>query len=159
MSFKDSGLYLAYMDIVNFRQFKKEIKEEIENDESKFNQLKLKVNKWGNIVYCQHDFTDAEFMGADFDKQRMVVNFANKLTQYLVNELRWGEYLELEISNFVEEDTGEETMSYGYVFDFKFNKLSIRWVLKWLGIIFGSLAGAGILGMLVYVLIKLFSTL
>lgn len=143
------GIVLAFRDIINFFKFKKEIREEIKNPHSKFNAFGLNRNKLGNVLYIQCDFVDSDFMGADYNNERMVMNYLKPIIMYLNDDIRWGEYLDIQISQFYDEDE-LPTYSYAVEFLYIFQKFSFKWLFKWISIILG-------VGVSFFVLLKIIS--
>lgn len=140
-----TGFGECLMDIVNFFHFKKEMKNEYYTRDSSFNKYHLKLNKWGNIVYTQLNCTDEDLMNANYDSEYMVQMKLRPIIHYLNTEMRWGEYLHLQITNFVDEETNEPSLSYGILFVFMPIRLTITKFLFNLlvtgGLIYGIIWG------------------
>lgn len=114
----ESRFFQGFRDIGNFFRFKREMKALYKLRDSKFNKYNLHINKFGNILYTQINCTDNDFMNANYDYDRMVMMKLQPITDYLSEELNWGDYLTLQIQNFVDEETGEPSLSYGILFIF-----------------------------------------
>ena len=112
----DSGFFQGFRDIRNFFRFKKEMKGLYKMRDSKFNEFKLHVNKFGNILYTQINCSDNDFMNAGYDYERMVMMKLQPIIDYLSEDLNWGDYLTMQVQNFVDEETGEPSLSYGILF-------------------------------------------
>jgi hypothetical protein len=101
------------------------------------------------VLYIQCDFVDSDFMGADYNNERMVMNYLKPIIMYLNDDIRWGEYLDIQISQFYDEDE-LPTYSYAVEFLYIFQKFSFKWLFKWISIILG-------VGVSFFVLLKIIS--
>lgn len=144
-----TSFVIWWLDIINFFRFIKEIKEEEKDSESIFNKLKFKTNKFRNVVYRQYNFSDNEFMWADYDVQKMVVNKYKEFAKYFYETIMWGEYIITDIMNFSTAE-GEPTMTYVYMFKYSPKLFTFKGLFKWMGII---LCGCGLLVLLVWLYI------
>lgn len=138
-SLRESKFVIWWMDIINYFRFKREIKEEKQEPNSKFNKLNLKTNKLGNIVYTQYDFSDNELMWADYNVYDMYMKKFADIWKYFTEDILWGDYVSGDVLNFTTEE-GEPTMSYMYMF--KYEPILFTWkgLFKWFGIILGMVA-------------------
>ena len=84
--------------------------------DSKFNKFNLRVNKFGNILYTQINCSDNDLMNADYNYEKMIYMKLQPVIDYLSDELNWGDYLTMQVQNFVEEESGEPSLSYGILF-------------------------------------------
>ena len=123
----------AIRAIRQFHLFKKEITEEMENKNSTFNKLNLQRNNLGNVIYVQLNYDDEKFMSSGYNVQEMVGKDLDKINKYLDEEVRWGEYLDMKISQFYDED-GYPTYSYAVEYKFTDYLDGIKYILKVLGI-------------------------
>ena len=123
----------AIRAIRQFHLFKKEITEEMENKNSTFNKLNLQRNDLGNVIYVQLNYDDEKFMSSGYNVQEMVGRDLYKINKYLDEEVRWGEYLDMKISQFYDED-GYPTYSYAVEYKFTDYLDGIKSVLKVFGI-------------------------
>lgn len=123
----------AIRAIRQFHLFKKEIGEEMTNKDSTFNKLNLQRNSIGNVIYVQLNYDDEKFMSAGYNVQEMVGKDLDKINAYLDNEIRWGEYLDMRIAQFYNEDG---TPTYSYAVEYKFTDYldGIKYLLQVLGI-------------------------
>jgi hypothetical protein len=80
-------------------------------------------------------------MNANYDYDRMVMMKLQPITDYLSEELNWGDYLTLQVQNFVDEETNEASLSYGILFIFKGYSMTMVKAF-WLAV-FGILLIAG----------------
>jgi hypothetical protein len=55
-------------------------------------------------------------MNSGYDYEKMLMTKLEPITDYLSEELNWGDYLTMQVDNFVDEDTNEPTLSYGILF-------------------------------------------
>lgn len=109
-------MFSGISDIRNFFRFRREMKALYKLRDSKFNKFNLKINKFGNILYTQINCSDTDFMNSGYDYEKMLMTKLEPVTDYLSEELNWGDYLTMQVDNFVDEDTNEPTLSYGILF-------------------------------------------
>ena len=109
-------MFSGISDIRNFFRFIREMKALYKLRDSKFNKFNLKINKFGNILYTQINCSDTDFMNSGYDYEKMLMTKLEPVTDYLSEELNWGDYLTMQVDNFVDEDTNEPTLSYGILF-------------------------------------------
>lgn len=109
-------MFSGISDIRNFFRFRREMKALYKLRDSKFNKFNLKINKFGNILYTQINCSDTDFMNSGYDYEKMLMTKLEPITDYLSEELNWGDYLTMQVDNFVDEDTNEPTLSYGILF-------------------------------------------
>ena len=107
----------AFIDFRNFFKFRKDIKHEFYIRDSKFNNLGLKRNWLGDVIYVQLNCSDVDLMNAEYNSERMVMLKLRPIIDYLSQELDWGDYLNPQIANFVDEDNNP-SLSYGVLFVF-----------------------------------------
>lgn len=112
----ESRFFQGFRDIRNFFRFRREMKALYKLRDSKFNKFGLHINRFGNIIYTQINCSDNDFMNANYDYDRMVMMKLEPITDYLSEELNWGDYLTMQVQNFVDEETGEPSLSYGILF-------------------------------------------
>lgn len=141
MTLTDNWLVSAFRDAYVYVKFKKTIRDEKKDPDSKMNVYGINVNKFGNVLYVQYNFTDDDFMGADYNNERMVMRKLKPAIQYLNTELNFGEYLRPEIFQFYDEDDNP-TLSYGITFTFVPYVLSKKAIYYLIGSLF-LLAGLG----------------
>lgn len=125
--------------IRQFRLFKKEISEEMENADSTFNKLHLQRNDLGDIIYVQLNYDDEKFMASGYNVQEMVNKDIDRMNYYFDKEIRWGEFLELKVAQFYSED-GFPTYSYAVEYHFTEFMNSVFYLLKTFLIIVASCA-------------------
>lgn len=138
-------MFLGLDDIRKFIRFRREMKSLYGIRDSKFNKFNLKLNNFGNILYTQINCTDTDFMNAGYDYEKMVQIKIQPIIDYLSEELDWGDYLTLQVNNFVDEDTNEPSLSYGILFIFTGYVMTMTrafWlaILSVLGLIGGIIA-------------------
>lgn len=142
MDIYEIGIVQCFKDFVNFIKFKKQIKREFKRRDSTFNKLNLKKNWLGNVVYLQLNCTDEDLMNFNYDEESMVTGKLKPVITYLSSELNWGDYLQMQVSNFVDED-GNKSLSYGILFVFTGYRLTpVRFML--ISLITLALIGTGI---------------
>lgn len=112
----ESRFFQGFRDIGNFFRFRREMKALFKLRDSKFNKHGLHINRFGNILYTQINCSDNDFMNANYDYERMVTMKLQPIIDYLSEELNWGDYLTMQVQNFIDEETGEPSLSYGILF-------------------------------------------
>lgn len=145
--FSDKKIVQSFFDIKNFFRFRKDIKKELAEPKSGMNNLGIKRNWLGNILYMQINCTDADLMNAGYDFDRMVMIKLKPAVQYLGQDLGWSEYLVPQVNNFVDEE-GKPTLSYGILFIYTGYRMTLTKALLWM---FGMF---GIIGIGVWVLCR-----
>jgi len=136
------GLVRVYRDFENFADWKRVIKEEQSKPLSKYNQWKLERTKLYDI-YTIVSLDEADAPLPEPVRRTKVVESLNHLHRYLDDDLGFAECLNCEFNQF-EDDEGKPTLSYLIVYRFRFEKFSIKWLVKFLVIT----------GALVYVVLK-----
>lgn len=109
-------MFSGLSDIKNFFRFRREMKALYKLRDSKFNKFNLKINKFGNILYTQINCSDTDFMNSGYDYEKMLMIKLQPVIDYLSDELNWGDYLTMQVDNFVDEETNEPSLSYGILF-------------------------------------------
>jgi hypothetical protein len=137
----ESKFFQGFRDIGNFFRFKREMNALYKLRDSKFNKFNLHINRFGNILYTQINCSDTDFMNAGYDYEKMLKIKLQPIIDYLSEELNWGDYLRLQLQNFVDEETGEPSLSYGILFIYTGYSMTMSKAF-WLGL-FGILAIAG----------------
>lgn len=134
----------AFRILKAFIVFKKEINDEISNPDSMFNRLELNRNKFGDVIYKQYDFDDSDFMSSDYNSEKMVMNKVSKVIEYFDKDLRWGDNMVLNISQFFDED-GYPTHSYAMMYKFDGASESVNTIIRYgLYFLFGLIVLIGI---------------
>ena len=129
--FSDKKIVQSFFDIKNFFRFRKDIKRELAEPKSGMNNLGIKRNWLGNILYMQINCTDADLMNAGYDFDRMVMIKLKPAVQYLGQDLGWSEYLVPQVNNFVDEE-GNPTLSYGILFIYTGYRMTMTKALLWM---------------------------
>ena len=140
--FSDKKIVQSFFDIKNFFRFRKDIKRELAEPKSGMNNLGIKRNWLGNILYMQINCTDADLMNAGYDFDRMVMIKLKPAVEYLGKDLGWSEYLVPQVNNFVDEE-GNPTLSYGVLFIYTGYRMTLTKALLWMLGMFGTI-GIGI---------------
>lgn len=137
----ESRFFQGFRDIHNFFRFKRDMNTLYKLRDSKFNKFNLHINKFGNILYTQINCSDNDFMNAGYNYEKMLMIKLQPIIDYLSEELNWGNYLRLQVQNFVDEETGEPSLSYGILFIYTGYSMTMTKAF-WLSI-FGFLILAG----------------
>ena len=124
----DNKFVQAIIDFKNFFKFRSDISREMSEPKSGFNSLHLQRNWLGNILYVQINCTNADFMNAGYDYDRMVMIKLKPIVQYLGQDLGWSDYLVPQVNNFVDENDNP-SLSYGVLFIFTGYSLTLTKLL------------------------------
>lgn len=121
-------------DVINYRDWIRTLKRERNDRNSKFNKWKLQYNSFYN-VYFTHTVEETEAQLPERIMQMRLAESFAPLHRYLDEELGFAECLVPEFNQFVDEETGEPTLTYLIVYRFAFDAISVRnviWLLiKW----------------------------
>ena len=115
-------------DIRNYRKWIRIIKEERNNKNSKFHQFGMDHNYFF-ILYMVVTLPQEDEVLPDNIKQLKVFEVLAPVHQYLDSDLGFAGYIVPEFNQFFDEE-GNPTLTYGIVYRFAFNRLSIGWVLS-----------------------------
>jgi len=124
------GIVKVYRDFENFADWKRTIRREQSNPNSKFNKWKLSRTKLYD-VYLIISLDESDVPLPEELKRVKVIESLNPLNRYLDEELGFAECLSCEFNQF-EDKEGNATLSYLIVYRFIFNKFSLKWLLKFL---------------------------
>jgi len=127
---KNWGIVKVYRDFENFVDWKRTIRREQSNPNSKFNKWKLSRTKLYD-VYLIISLDESDVPLPEELKRVKVIESLNPLNRYLDEELGFAECLSCEFNQFDDRD-GTPTLSYLMVYRFIFNKFSLKWLLKFL---------------------------
>jgi len=127
---KTWGIYKAILDIKNYADFIKSIKKEKNQKDSKFNKWNLKTSYFYSI-YFTYDLDESEANLPENVKRLRLIESLAPLHIYLDEELGFAECLVPEINQFF-NDKNEPTLTYLIMYRFSFNKISLKWLLKWI---------------------------
>ena len=130
---KQYPIYKAYKDIKNYIDFIKTIKREKSDPNSQLNKYNIKINKIYNL-YFQVSLSDADSQLPENLKSMALIEKIAPINKYLDQDLDFGEYLVPEFNQFLDEK-GNKSNSFGIVYYFEFNQISLKWIIKWLLII------------------------
>jgi len=124
------GIIKVYRDFQNFSDWKKTVRKEENNPNSKFNKWKLKRTKLYD-VYITVSLDESDDSLPENVKRVKVLESLNPLNRYLDEELGFAECLSCEFNQF-EDSEGKLTLTYLIVYRFIFNKFSLKWLLKFI---------------------------
>lgn len=136
------GIVKVYRDFENFADWRRVIKKEEANPQSKFNQWKLERTRLFDI-YTIVSLDEKDNQLPETVQRTKVIESLNPLHRYLDEELGFAELLTVDFNQF-EDNQGKPTLSYLIVYRFNFNKFSIKWLIKFLVIT----------GLLIFVILK-----
>lgn len=128
-NYKTWGLYLVIQDIINYRDWIKTINREKNNKNSKYNQFNLNHN-WSYCLYVPISLDDTDKDLHEDIKKIRIIEISTPINRYLDEDLMFAEYIVPEFFQFMNDDE-TPTLTYGIIYRFAFNKLSINWIVKW----------------------------
>ena len=122
------GIVKVYRDFENYMDWRRVIRKEEANPKSKYRKWKLQRTKLFDVyVITSLDETDA---GLPETVQRVkLMEILNPLHKYFDEELGFAECLNCEFNQF-EDDDHNLTLSFLNVYRFRFNKFSLKWLVK-----------------------------
>jgi len=123
------GISKVRRDIVNYSDWISTIKKEKRNPKSKFNYWKLSHNAFYTL-YFTLDIAEEENQLPEDIKKLRILESLGALNRYLDEELGFAECLVPEFNQFI-DDENNPTLTYLIAYRFAFNKLSLRWCIKW----------------------------
>lgn len=133
------GIVKALRDLTNYADFRRIIKKERQNPDSKFNKWNLNHNYFYTIYFTM-DIKDEEAQLPEEIKRMRLIESLGNLHRYLDEELGFAECLAPEFNQFIDEK-GNATLTYLIAYRFTFNKLSMWWIIKWLAIFGAAIVG------------------
>jgi hypothetical protein len=130
LNFKKSNLYLAYVDAVNYFDWKRTIKKEEKNPDSKYNTFGFKRNFFYDVfVVISLDEMDKAL---PIEGQRYnVIEKLVPVNKYIDEELGFAECIVPEFNQFFD---AENTPTLSFLIGYRFTPevLTLGWVLKWI---------------------------
>lgn len=127
--FRKLGIVKAYYDLINYLDWVKIIKREENDPDSKFNSYKLKRTKLYDVYYIVN-LPEEDSILTDSVKRIKVVESLNHINRYFDDDLGFANDLSIEFNQI--EDNENLLMSYLIVYSFAMNKLSLKWILKYI---------------------------
>lgn len=124
------GISKVWRDLENYSDFIRIIKREKANKKSKFNKWKLNHNYFYTIYFTM-DIEEGESQLPEEIKRLRIVESLAPLHRYLDEDLGFAECLAPEFNLFYDND-GNPTLTYLIAYRFVFNKLSLKWFIKFL---------------------------
>jgi len=123
------GLVLVIKDILEYRRFITVIKNESRNKKSNFNKYNLKYNAF-YVIYTMVSLDQSDAVLDERMKRVRVLDILKPIHTYLDDQLGFAGFLSPEFSQFY-DDKGTPTLTYAAMYRYVFEKLSLRWVIKW----------------------------
>jgi hypothetical protein len=125
----------VWRDIMNYRSWIKTIKEEAYDPHSKFNKYNLDYNYF-YILYLPVSLPPEDFVLPENIKRLRLMEILTPIHQYLDSDLGFAGSIVPEFNQFY-DDEGNPTLTYGVVYRFAFDTLSLKWfVTRTLGLAF-----------------------
>jgi hypothetical protein len=124
------GLVKVWRDIANYREFVRVIKVEKKDPNSLWAKWNLNHNYFYTIFFTMDVKEEEMQLPQKIMRLRMIESLA-PLHRYLDEELGFAECLTPEFNQFIDEETGEPTLTYLITYRFSFNKLSFWWLIRW----------------------------
>jgi hypothetical protein len=122
------GIVKVYRDFENFADWRRKIRNEEDNPQSKYNRWKIQRTRLYDL-YVTVSLDEADAPLPENVKRTKVVETLNPLNRYLDEEMGFAECLSCEFNQF-EDDDHNLTLTYLIVYRFIFNKFSIKWLIK-----------------------------
>jgi len=114
-------------DIQNYRSWIKTIKEEAYDPHSKFNKFGLDYNYF-YVLYVPVSLPQEDAILPENIKRLRLMEVLTPLHQYLDTDLGFAGSIVPEFNQFY-DDEGNPTLTYGVIYRFTFDTLSLKWVL------------------------------
>jgi len=126
---KTWGISRVFNDIRNYKEFRRVVLNEERDPYSKFNKWKLTHNLFGTIFATLDVDENEAQLPQKIMRMRMIESLA-PLHRYLDEELGFAECLIPEFNQFFDKDNNP-TLTYLISYRFAFEKLSLRWIIRW----------------------------
>lgn len=117
----------AIRDIQNYRSWIKTIKEEAYDPHSKFNKFGLDYNYF-YVLYVPVSLPQEDAVLPENIKRLRLMEVLAPIHQYLDNDLGFAGSIVPEFNQFY-DDEGNPTLTYGAIYRFAFDTLSLRWFI------------------------------
>jgi hypothetical protein len=114
-------------DISNYRNWIKTIQEEAEDPHSKFNRYGLDFNFF-YVLYIPVSLPQEDAVLPENIKRLRLMEVLTPIHQYLDNDLGFAGSIVPEFNQFYDEE-GNPTLTYGIIYRFAFDTLSLKWVV------------------------------
>lgn len=114
-------------DISNYRDWIRVINMEAENPKSKFNKFNLNFNFF-YVLYLAVSLPEEDLHLPENIKRLRLIEILTPIHQYLDSDLGFAGSISPEFNQFYDEE-GNPTLTYGIVYRFIFDALSLRWVI------------------------------
>jgi len=130
LNFKRSSIYLAYIDIINYFAWKKIVKKEEKDPNSKYNKFGFKRNFFYDIfITISLDDIDKAL---PLEGQRYnVIEKLAPVNRYIDEELGFAECIVPEFNQFFDKDNNP-TLTFLIGYRFTPEVFSLGWVFKWI---------------------------
>lgn len=114
-------------DIRTYRSWIKTIREEAYNPQSKFNQFHLNYNYF-YVLYVPISLPEEDINLPENIKRLRLMELLTPIHIYLDEDLKFAGSIVPEFNQFYDDDNNP-TLTYGIVYRFAFDTLSLRWVI------------------------------
>lgn len=111
------GILESLRTLAAFVKFRREITSEMDDPDSKFNELGLQRNTFGDVLYRQYDFDENDLNSFDYDAERMVMSKVDNVTKYITEDLELGDVMVPVIQQFMVDDEPTNSYMLQYIFD------------------------------------------
>ena len=130
---KNWGIVKVYRDFENFADWKQVVQKELANKNSIFRRWNISHTKLYDL-YVTVSLDEADNQLPEVVKRTKVMEMLNPLNIYLDEDLGFAGCLTCEFNQFVDNEN-KPTFTYLIVYRFNFEKFSLLWILKSIGII------------------------
>jgi hypothetical protein len=117
----------VWKDIVNYRAWIQAIKEEAFNPNSKFNKFGMNFNFF-YVLYLPVSLPREDAQLPEDIKRLRLMEVLTPIHQYIDNDLGFAGSIVPEFNQFY-DDEDNPTLTYGIVYRFAFDTLSLKWVI------------------------------
>lgn len=114
-------------DISNYRSWIRTIRLEAENPNSKFNAFNLDFNFF-YVLYVPVSLSEENLNLPEHVKRLRLMEALSPIHQYLDMDLGFAGSIVPEFNQFYDEE-GNPTLTYGIIYRFAFDTLSLKWVI------------------------------
>lgn len=117
----------VWKDIQNYRSWIKIIQKEAENPHSKFNKFGMDCNYF-YVLYLPVSLPQEDGVLPENIKRLRLMEVLSPIHQYLDSDLGFAGSIVPEFNQFY-DDEGNPTLTYGIIYRFAFDTLSLKWVI------------------------------
>ncbi len=125
---KNWGIVKVYRDLENFADWKRTVRREEANPNSKFSKWNMQRTAFYDI-YVIINLEEEDYNLPEVVKRTKILESLSPINRYLDEDLGFAECLDIEFNQF-EDEKGVLTLSYLILYRFRFEKFSLKWIIK-----------------------------